>query len=338
MSESLSSDNDADGTTKSRRVRMLQAYNRAIEDMEHSYDHSDSSDIFEDESGTASPNSSFTPKRPKLQRHRTISEAMESLVHVDEDMAPYKLLNFLFHASVAGTLPYFTLYSKQLGLDAAQIGMVCGLRPALSSIATPVVGWFSDRYHLRRTCAILCSLFWIFLTLFIAVVPPPEIAKCDIVIGRLVERLPAHHELRDLQCKISHNPNIPSDTFSRHLFLQKLILPNATAATLIDDCNDETNTSSKVIIPPNDLNETNPGVGDGRYQTLNLKDRDLVMEFRGIVDGGSENDPVKQKVENGSWLYNTVSLRDAFISAFILAAFATMMQVMLICEVIKQNE
>ena len=306
-----------DGTARMRQVRILQAYTRAIQDMEDSTDEED--DCAFELHEVTTPNSADTPsasategppssRRRRLLRQRTISDAVEHL-KMDEDMAPYKLANLLFHGSVAGTLPYFTLYSRQLGLDAAQLGMVCGIRPILVSVVAPMIGWFADKYRMRRFCAILCTFLWVLFALLIAVVPSPTLAKCNVALERLQELIPDEDIALDTKCNPDHDfPTVSS--LSRHLFLDEVIFPNIT------DSNSCRNSST---IPINtsktDLEERAKGATVEVYETRQVNNPEDEMEVS------------RRQAKNGSWLFTNVSLRDAFISAFILASFAEMMQV-----------
>ena len=329
MSEPESDTDSGDGTTRTRQVRLLQAYTRAIQDMEDETEEED--DCAFELHEVTTPNSADTPsasategppssRRRRLLRQRTISDAMENL-KMDEDMAPYKLANLLFHGSVAGTLPYFTLYSRQLGLDAAQVGMVCGIRPILVSVVAPLVGWFADKYHMRRFCAILCTSLWILFALLIAVVPPPTLANCNIALERLQELIPNEDITLDTKCKTDHDfPTVNS--LSRHLFLDEVIFPNITSS---NSCKNNTNTSkvepaTLISTTPNSISKTDL---EERVKRATVE----VYETRQVNNPEDEKELSRRQAQNGSWLFTNVSLRDAFISAFILASFAEMMQV-----------
>ncbi|XP_072016700.1 major facilitator superfamily domain-containing protein 6-like [Amphiura filiformis] len=148
----------------------------------------------------------------------------------------------------------------------------------------------------------------------------PTIADCDTAIERLETILHSENVNVYLDCKALAVDTPAPDTLTRHLFLQKVILPNITAK-LINDCKYETNSSKVIPTLSSDLNRTKTGVNDRAQRTvMGVWDGDV------LVGDDEDSDVTRRMAQDGSWLFNSISLRNAFISAFILAAFADMMQ------------
>lgn len=338
-------DETASTTPPNRRVRLLQAYSHAIQDLEDNdktvatrKQNGDEDVVFaydselvdSDHSLLRSKNngSDSRERRKRMKRQRSVADVIEESFEIDEEMAPYKLINFLLYGGVAHTMPYFTLYSRQLGLDAAQLGMVCGIRPLLATVVAPLIGWFSDKYRLRRVSVILCVVSWLFFGVLVAFVKQPEIAECndawkglkDIIPAKVVEKV-------DLTCLTLHNLNYPvTDSVTRHLFLEKVILPSITKQVK-QQCKLDSHNSSRSSVSNSsdavDTNQTAIELSPGDYKNRSSVDPTRIS---GLDDLITEN--MQKEAQDGRWLFDPVTLRDAFIAAFILASFAEMMQVM----------
>ena len=60
----------------------------------------------------------------------------------------YKAYYFLFYGAIGSSVPYLALYFKQLGLSAAQAGLLHGVRLFSLFIGAPVWGMIGDKYKI----------------------------------------------------------------------------------------------------------------------------------------------------------------------------------------------
>ncbi|XP_078374161.1 major facilitator superfamily domain-containing protein 6-like [Oculina patagonica] len=62
----------------------------------------------------------------------------------------YKAYFFLFFSAIGSSIPYLTLYFKQLGLTAGHAGILLGLRLFTEFIGSPLWGMVGDRFRKRK--------------------------------------------------------------------------------------------------------------------------------------------------------------------------------------------
>ena len=84
----------------------------------------------------------------------------------------YKAYYFLFYGAIGSSVPYLALYFKQLGLSAAQAGLLHGVRLFSLFIGAPVWGMIGDKYKIRKTILFLSSLSYSTGTLLLLAAKP----------------------------------------------------------------------------------------------------------------------------------------------------------------------
>ena len=70
----------------------------------------------------------------------------------------YKAYYFLFYGAIGSSVPFLALYFKQLGLSAAQAGLLNGIRLFSEFIGAPVWGMIGDKYKIRKIILFLSLL------------------------------------------------------------------------------------------------------------------------------------------------------------------------------------
>ena len=84
---------------------------------------------------------------------------------------------YLFFFSAFGSLfPLMGVYFKQLGMDAAQAGMLAGIRPIIEYLATPFWSKISDRFQKGKIMLLIAVASWIIFTLPIGFIHPPVVS------------------------------------------------------------------------------------------------------------------------------------------------------------------
>lgn len=58
-----------------------------------------------------------------------------------------RLFYFLYFASFGSLFPLLAVYFKQLGMTAAQAGLLLGCRPVVEFVASPFWGTFAERFR-----------------------------------------------------------------------------------------------------------------------------------------------------------------------------------------------
>lgn len=76
----------------------------------------------------------------------------ERVVHIfgrdiPRDLFIVRLFYLLYFASFGSLFPLLAIYFKQLGMTAAQAGILLGSRPIVEFIASPFWGLFGDRFR-----------------------------------------------------------------------------------------------------------------------------------------------------------------------------------------------
>ena len=84
----------------------------------------------------------------------------------------YKAYYFLFYGAIGSSVPYLTLYFKQLGFSAAQAGLLAGIRFFSEFIGAPVWGMIADKYKMRKAILFLSLLSYSAGTLLLLAVKP----------------------------------------------------------------------------------------------------------------------------------------------------------------------
>lgn len=107
-------------------------------------------------SATTEDERSALPPPPSPQK------AQFGLCYCRRDLLPVKLFYFSFHGALGVGYPYMSVFLKQIGLSAVQIGVIAGVRPVLGFISAPVWGSLADRFNMRRAMLIVSMLAWLF--------------------------------------------------------------------------------------------------------------------------------------------------------------------------------
>ena len=84
----------------------------------------------------------------------------------------YKLLFFASYGAFGCLNTFIPLYFKQLGLSAAQTGILVGIRPLCQAIGAPVLGIIADKYKRRRAILFLGACAWLIKNMLILTVEP----------------------------------------------------------------------------------------------------------------------------------------------------------------------
>ena len=65
---------------------------------------------------------------------------------IPRDLFMVRLFYLLYFASFGSLFPLLAVYFKQLGMTAAQAGILLGCRPLIEFLATPFWGMFAQRF------------------------------------------------------------------------------------------------------------------------------------------------------------------------------------------------
>ncbi|NLD73111.1 MAG: MFS transporter [Chloroflexi bacterium] len=76
-------------------------------------------------------------------------------LNVDRDLLAPKAFYFLFYAAAASLSPYLSLYYREAGLAGSQIGLLLGLSPLISLLASPTWSGYADSTQRHRRVLIL---------------------------------------------------------------------------------------------------------------------------------------------------------------------------------------
>lgn len=74
------------------------------------------------------------------------------------DFCIYRIIYYGSYAALACSTFYLPLFLKQLGLDAAKVGVLMGVRPFLQGFGSPIGGALSDRYKIRKIIAVIALI------------------------------------------------------------------------------------------------------------------------------------------------------------------------------------
>ena len=94
----------------------------------------------------------------------------------------YKVLFFASYGAFGCLMTFLPLYFKQLGLSAAQTGLLVGIRPLCQAIGAPFWGILADKYKRRKAVLLLGASAWLIKNMLILVVRPSHQA-CIATVG-----------------------------------------------------------------------------------------------------------------------------------------------------------
>ncbi len=78
---------------------------------------------------------------------------------IDPVLLRYRIFFFLFFAGFGTTFPYLGIYFKQIGLSAASVGILAGVRPLIQFISGPFWSVLADKYRARKIILLFLSFF-----------------------------------------------------------------------------------------------------------------------------------------------------------------------------------
>ena len=94
----------------------------------------------------------------------------------------YKVLFFASYGAFGCLMTFLPLYFKQLGLSAAQTGLLVGIRPLCQAIGAPFWGILADKYKRRKTILLLGASAWLIKNMLILVIRPSH-QVCVATVG-----------------------------------------------------------------------------------------------------------------------------------------------------------
>lgn len=94
----------------------------------------------------------------------------------------YKALFFASYGAFGCLMTFLPLYFKQLGLSAAQTGLLVGIRPLCQAIGAPFWGILADKYKRRKTILVLGASAWLIKNMLILVIRPSH-QVCVATVG-----------------------------------------------------------------------------------------------------------------------------------------------------------
>lgn len=112
----------------------------------------------------------------------------------------YKALFFASYGAFGCLMTFLPLYFKQLGLSAAQTGLLVGIRPLCQAIGAPFWGILADKYKRRKTILVLGASAWLIKNMLILVIRPSH-QVCVATVGNESHLVTKRDSLVDSQQK-----------------------------------------------------------------------------------------------------------------------------------------
>ncbi|GFO42618.1 major facilitator superfamily domain-containing protein 6 [Plakobranchus ocellatus] len=134
------------------------------------------------------------------KRHPFSRDFIDSMFTVvDKDLLFCKLFYFFFFGAFGSLFPLLAIYFKQLGMSAAQSGVLIGFRPFIEFLSAPFWGGLADKWRRGKEMLLFALLCWIVFTLAIAFVKPPA-HKCLAFNGthNILEETLSNRRRRDV--------------------------------------------------------------------------------------------------------------------------------------------
>ena len=117
----------------------------------------------------------------------------------------YKVLFFASYGAFGCLMTFLPLYFKQLGLSAAQTGLLVGIRPLCQAIGAPFWGILADKYKRRKTILLLGASAWLIKNMLILVIRPSH-QVCVATVGNESHLVTKRESLMDSQQKAVRVP------------------------------------------------------------------------------------------------------------------------------------
>lgn len=114
--------------------------------------------------------------QPKEATHkiRGKSDILEYLFGtVDQELLTVKTFYFFFYSAFGSLFPLMGVYFKQMGMNAAQCGLLIGLRPFIEFLSAPFWGSLADRWQKGKLILLASLSCWIIFTLPLGFIQPP---------------------------------------------------------------------------------------------------------------------------------------------------------------------
>ena len=91
-------------------------------------------------------------------------------------LAVAKTFYFFFYGAFGSLFPLMGVYFKQLGMDAAQAGLLSGVRPIVEYLAIPFWNQIASKLHKGKIMMLLSLACWIGFTVPIGHIHPPVVS------------------------------------------------------------------------------------------------------------------------------------------------------------------
>ena len=110
--------------------------------------------------------------RTEMKRHSQSPTSEDSSATCNPSTVTFKAYFFLFFAAIGSSLPYLTLYYKQLGLTAGHAGILNGVRLFTEFIGSPLWGMVGDKLRMRKIILFASLVSYTTGTLLLMTVQP----------------------------------------------------------------------------------------------------------------------------------------------------------------------
>eukprot|EP00794_Sanderia_malayensis_P003688 gene3688-4205_t len=92
----------------------------------------------------------------------------------DPVLMRYRVFFFLFFGGFGTTFPYLGIYFKQIGLSAASVGILAGVRPLIQFVSGPFWSLLADKYKARKLILLFSIFSWLVMTVVLAFPRPHD--------------------------------------------------------------------------------------------------------------------------------------------------------------------
>ena len=105
---------------------------------------------------------------------QTTANDCTSICKPNWKLIPSKIFYFTFLSSVAVSMPYSSVFMKQLGMSAFRIGVISGVRPFVGFVSGVCWGILADKLKLWRGMLLTSIFFWGFFCILFYMIPDPD--------------------------------------------------------------------------------------------------------------------------------------------------------------------
>jgi len=96
------------------------------------------------------------------------------LCHCRRELLVVKVFYFAIIGSLGVVLTYTSVFLKQHGLSAFEIGVISGVKPIVAFVSAPLWGAVADRYRIRRYLILVTLLAWLAIFVGLYTVGEPQ--------------------------------------------------------------------------------------------------------------------------------------------------------------------